>query len=83
METSLDIDVAEGSELVDESRLAARLGVSRAALQSWRYVGRGPRYIKIGRLIRYRNADVDADLRAQTRGGGLATAGRAIAARDR
>ena len=72
IETSQDIDVAEGSELVDECRLAARLGVSRATLQSWRYMGRGPSYIKIGRLIRYRNADVDAYLRAQTRGSGLA-----------
>jgi excisionase family DNA binding protein len=68
METLQDVDVTEGSELVDESRLAARLGVSRATLQSWRYTGRGPRYIKIGRLIRYRKADVDAYLRAQTRG---------------
>ena len=58
-------------ELLDEPKLAARLAVSRATLQSWRYAGRGPRYIKIGRLIRYRVADVDAYLRAQTRGSSL------------
>lgn len=51
-------------ELVDEIVLAARLGVSRSTLQSWRYAGRGPRYLKIGRLIRYRNADVETFLRA-------------------
>ena len=61
-------DVANGSELVDEARLAAQLAVSRATLQSWRYGGKGPRYLKIGRLIRYRTADIDAYLRAQTRG---------------
>lgn len=61
-------DVANGSELLDEARLAAQLTVSRATLQSWRYAGKGPRYIKIGRMIRYRTADVDAYLRAQTRG---------------
>ena len=62
---------APGDELLDEPKLAARLGVSRATLQSWRYAGRGPKYIKIGRLIRYRVADVDAYLRAQTRGTNL------------
>jgi predicted DNA-binding transcriptional regulator AlpA len=61
-------DVSNGSELLDEGRLATQLDVSRATLQSWRYAGKGPRYIKIGRLIRYRATDVDAYLRAQTRG---------------
>lgn len=61
-------DVSNGSDLLDEAKLAAKLYVSRATLQSWRYAGKGPRYIKIGRLIRYRNADVDAYLKAQTRG---------------
>lgn len=68
METQQINDVANGSELLDEARLATQLNVSRSTLQSWRYAGRGPRYIKIGRLIRYRNADVEAYLRAQTRG---------------
>ena len=57
-----------GTDLIDEVDLAVRLGVSRSTLQSWRYAGRGPRFIKLGRLVRYRNADVDAYLRAQTRG---------------
>jgi predicted DNA-binding transcriptional regulator AlpA len=68
MEALQRIEGAEGSDLVDEGRLATRLGVSRATLQSWRYSGRGPRYLKIGRLIRYRNTDVEAYLRGQTRG---------------
>lgn len=58
-----------GTDLLDEARLAAKLDVSRSTLQSWRYRGCGPRFIKIGRLIRYRVADVDAYLRGQTRGG--------------
>jgi excisionase family DNA binding protein len=56
------------AELIDESTLASRLGVSRSTLQSWRYSGRGPRFIKLGRMIRYRTADVDAYLQANTRG---------------
>jgi predicted DNA-binding transcriptional regulator AlpA len=65
--TMLDV-VAIGTDLIDECALAVRLGVSRSTLQSWRYTGRGPRWIKLGRLIRYRNADVDVYLRAHTRG---------------
>jgi excisionase family DNA binding protein len=57
------------SDLIDEVSLAARLGVSRSTLQSWRYTGRGPRYLKVGRLVRYRNADVEAYLRASACGG--------------
>jgi predicted DNA-binding transcriptional regulator AlpA len=57
-----------GADLIDEPALAARLGISRSTLQSWRYSGRGPRFIKLGRMIRYRNADIDAYLRANTRG---------------
>jgi predicted DNA-binding transcriptional regulator AlpA len=68
METPQTNEVSNGSELLDETKLAVKLNVSRATLQSWRYAGKGPRYIKIGRLIRYRAADVDAYLRAQTRG---------------
>jgi excisionase family DNA binding protein len=56
------------ADLIDEPALATRLGVSRSTLQSWRYAGRGPRFIKLGRMIRYRNSDVDAYLRAHTRG---------------
>jgi excisionase family DNA binding protein len=56
------------TDLVDEVRLASRLGVSRSTLQSWRYSGRGPRWIKLGRLIRYRTTDVDRFLEANTQG---------------
>ncbi len=56
------------SELIDEPTLASRLGVSRSTLQSRRYTGRGPRFIKLGRMVRYRNADIDAYLSANTRG---------------
>lgn len=60
------------TDLLDEARLAMKLDVSRKTLQSWRYAGQGPRFIKIGRLVRYRVGDVDAYLRAQTRGSALA-----------
>jgi predicted DNA-binding transcriptional regulator AlpA len=40
---------------------------SRRTLQAWRLLGRGPRFIKVGgRSVRYRLADVEAWLAAQT-----------------
>ncbi len=60
------VDISEPKDLVGEVELASRLGVSRSTLQSWRYSRRGPRFVKIGRLVRYRVADVEAFLVACT-----------------
>src|SRR5262245_27731515 len=68
-ESPADLDRLSGpTDLIDELALANRLGVSRSTLQSWRYSGRGPRFIKLGRMVRYRVADVDAYLNANTHG---------------
>ena len=39
--------------------VAARLGVSRFTVRSWRLKGVGPRFLKLGRAVRYRPEDVD------------------------
>jgi excisionase family DNA binding protein len=39
--------------------VAARLGVSRFTVRSWRLKGFGPRFLKMGRAVRYRPQDVD------------------------
>jgi excisionase family DNA binding protein len=38
--------------------VATRLGVSRFTVRSWRLKGVGPRFLKMGRAVRYRNEDV-------------------------
>ena len=40
--------------------LATRLSVPPATIYTWNFYGRGPRYLKVGRLCRYRLADVEA-----------------------
>lgn len=40
--------------------LAERWSMSRESLAYLRYQGRGPRFFKAGRLVRYRLADVEA-----------------------
>ena len=40
--------------------LSEMLGVPVATLYSWRYHGRGPAAVRVGRHLRYRLSDVDA-----------------------
>jgi hypothetical protein len=42
-----------------EVDVATRLGVSRFTVKSWRLKGVGPRFMKMGRAVRYRPQDVD------------------------
>ena len=42
----------------NEREAAIVLGCSVAALRKWRLLGKGPAYCKIGRLVRYAEADL-------------------------
>ena len=46
---------------------AARLGIAPSTLAQWRYLGSGPAFLKLGGLVRYREADLAAWLDQQTR----------------
>lgn len=56
------------TEYLDEKALCALLGISSVTATKWRAKGKGPPFIKLGRLVRYRRSDVDAWLRANTIG---------------
>lgn len=45
--------------LLKENDLVDRWDVTISTLQQWRWSGAGPEYIKIGRKIKYRLADVE------------------------
>jgi excisionase family DNA binding protein len=51
---------AKPAEYITAKQLAERLGLSRQTIDSWRYQGTGPRWRKLGRVVRYSVADVDA-----------------------
>lgn len=55
--------------LLDPRALAAYLNITEEALEKWRASKRGPAFVRVGRLIRYRQSDVDRWLREQTVGG--------------
>jgi len=51
-----------------EAELAEMLSLSPATLRTWRCLGRGPRFAKVGRSVRYRPADVHRWVESQLRG---------------
>ena len=60
--------LAIAQPLLDERALAETLSVSVKAIQSWRYKGGGPAFVRLGRAIRYRPEDVEAWLASNTFG---------------
>lgn len=61
-------DNKEAPELLDERGLCALLAISSVTATKWRAKAKGPPFIKVGRLVRYRRSDVDAWLRTNTIG---------------
>ena len=45
--------------VLSDTEVAARLGVSPFTVRAWRHKGQGPRFMKIGRAVRYRPEDVE------------------------
>jgi predicted DNA-binding transcriptional regulator AlpA len=60
-----------GQVLLTEAEVSKQLRVSLAALRKWRVMNRGPQFLKIGSLVRYRQNDVDDWLASVPVGGGL------------
>jgi excisionase family DNA binding protein len=48
-----------GRMTLTDVEVATRLGVSRFTLRAWRLKGHGPKFLKMGRAVRYRPEDVD------------------------
>jgi len=55
--------------LLDEKDLSRLLRVSIGTLRFWRAVDRGPRFRKVGQLVRYAPSDVQAWLNSRPIGG--------------
>lgn len=55
--------------LLDEKELSRLLRLSIGTLRFWRAVGRGPRYRKVGQLVRYAPSDVQDWLNTRPAGG--------------
>ena len=47
------------NRLMSETEVSENYGLNIRALQKWRCVGGGPRFVKLGRQVRYRASDVE------------------------
>ena len=56
------------STLLTEDEVARQLRVSVASLRRWRLERRGPQFIKVGSLVRYRPEEIEAWLAALAHG---------------
>jgi hypothetical protein len=64
------VTIEQFEELLTESDVAAQFKIPKVTLQQSRHHKRWPlKYIKLGRLVRYRASDVRAFLEARTRCG--------------
>jgi len=54
------------SELLTEKQVSIKFNVSINTLRYWRSCGDGPSYIKLGKLVRYHAAELEAYLQRKT-----------------
>lgn len=53
------------NQLLDTHQAAEYLQHTKSCLEAWRLKDRGPKYLKFGMKVRYRQADLDAWLAAR------------------
>jgi hypothetical protein len=53
--------------LMDPVETANKLGTSEKTLANWRVLGKGPSFLKLGSLVRYRPSDVRSFLEENLR----------------
>lgn len=51
-------DSADTRIVLTNKEAARKLGISHRTLEDWRLTNRGPRFVKLGRLVRYRLGDL-------------------------
>ncbi len=51
--------INKGIRLINEFEVAELLRVSVKTVRRWRTVDRGPHYLKLGRLVKYRREAID------------------------
>ena len=59
--------MVEDDRLIPSDETAAHLHVAPPSLATWRSKGKGPRYVKIGRAVFYRESAIADWLKAQER----------------
>ena len=53
------MESSQSNVALTEGQVADRLGISAAVLRAWRLSGRGPRFCRFGRAVRYLDSDIE------------------------
>jgi len=61
------IQMAQHEKMMTTAELAEMLDLRSQSLRKMRQYGRGPKYVKIGNKVRYRNSDVEIWIKKNTR----------------
>ena len=61
------MSVGDASDLLTPQEVADIFRVEVGTLAKWRWQKIGPEFIKIGRMVRYKRASVDAIVNGETR----------------
>jgi excisionase family DNA binding protein len=60
VEVTVELGIqTERRALLTPQQVSEYLGVPPGTLANWRYLGRGPAFVHLGRHVRYREVDVD------------------------
>jgi predicted DNA-binding transcriptional regulator AlpA len=59
--------LGHAARALTEREVSDLLGLSVATLRAWRHRGQGPRFLRLGRAVRYLPADLVADNGARLR----------------
>jgi len=46
-------------EMLSQNQLADRWKISPSTLEQWRWLGKGPKFLKIGARVLYRSVDIN------------------------
>ena len=57
---------SDTTRALTEREVADLLGLSVATLRAWRHRGKGPRFLRLGRSVRYLPSDLDDFVRSST-----------------
>jgi predicted DNA-binding transcriptional regulator AlpA len=67
----MGIAVSTSGHLLNEREVAAILAVSVASVRRWRLLNQGPKFLKLGSAVRYREEDLARWLDSRPVGGEL------------
>lgn len=52
--------IAQVDRLLHQKEVVEILNIAKSTIEQWRLKGQGPRYVKLGRAVRYRLSDVQS-----------------------